>query len=68
VTCFAVVLASRPSPAGILLMVPERGDAEEIAMELRRKGHSVSVQAVSDERSRVELPAGRPPRPARPGQ
>ncbi len=60
-TCFAVVLASRPSPAGILLMVPERRDAEEIAMELRRKGHPVSVQAVSDERTVIEpRPIARP--------
>jgi hypothetical protein len=42
-------------------MVPDRRDAEEIAMELRRKGHPVSVQAVSDERIGIEpRPVARP--------
>lgn len=42
-------------------MVPERRDAEEIAMELRRKGHPVSVQAVNDERVVVEPRPGAGP-------
>jgi hypothetical protein len=38
------MLRSRPAtPEGILLMVDERRDAEEIAGELRRKGHQVDV-------------------------
>jgi hypothetical protein len=47
-------------------MVPERRDAEEIATELRRKGHPVSVEAVSDERTGVEPLILRRPRPGPP--
>ncbi len=45
---FAVMLCSRPmSPEAILLLVDERRDAEEIAGELRRKGHEVDVREVT---------------------
>jgi hypothetical protein len=45
--CFAVTLSSRPTTRdGILLMVDERQDAEEIASELRRKGHLVIVREI----------------------
>jgi hypothetical protein len=44
---FALTLGSRPGrPETILLLVDERRDAEEIAVELRRKGHPVEVRAV----------------------
>jgi hypothetical protein len=47
VASFAVMLRSRPAtPEGILLMVDERRDAEEIAVELRRKGHQVDVREI----------------------
>lgn len=42
--CFAVMQRSRSSAAeAILLLVDERGDAEEIAAELGRKGITVDV-------------------------
>lgn len=45
---FAVVLRSRPTTIdGILLMVDERRDAEEIATELRRRGHQVDVREMT---------------------
>ena len=45
---FAVMLCSKPTTIdGILLMVNERRDAEEIALELRRKGHSVTVREIT---------------------
>jgi hypothetical protein len=48
VASFAVMLRSRPTVLeSILLMVDERRDAEEIAVELRRKGHQVDVREVT---------------------
>jgi hypothetical protein len=48
VASFAVMLSSRQStPDGILLMVDERRDAMEIAFELQRKGHAVTVREVT---------------------
>jgi hypothetical protein len=45
---FAVMLRSKPTiRESILLMVDERRDAEEIAVELRRKGHQVDVCEVT---------------------
>jgi hypothetical protein len=42
------MLRSRPTVLeSILLMVDERRDAEEIAVELRRKGHQVDVREVT---------------------
>jgi hypothetical protein len=35
------------TPDGILLMVDERHEAEEIAVELRRKGHPVTVREMT---------------------
>jgi hypothetical protein len=44
---FAVMLRSRPAtPEGTLMLLDERREAEEIAIELRRKGHAVEVRAV----------------------
>lgn len=45
---FAVILRSKPTILeSILLMVDERRDAEEIAVELRRKGHPVDVREIT---------------------
>jgi hypothetical protein len=45
---FAVMLRSRPTiRESILLLVDERRDAEEIAVELRRKGHQVDVREIA---------------------
>jgi hypothetical protein len=42
------MLCSKPTSIdGILLLVDERRDAEEIALELRRKGHSVTVREIT---------------------
>jgi hypothetical protein len=42
---FAVMLRSRPgSLDGILVIVDERRAADEIAIELRLKGHAVDVE------------------------
>jgi len=44
---FALMLHSKPSSAeGILMLLDERHVAEEIAIELRRKGHEVDVREV----------------------
>jgi hypothetical protein len=44
---FAVMLRSRPAtPDSILMLLDERREAEEIAIELRRKGHPVEVRPV----------------------
>ncbi len=46
--CFAVMLSTRPTTRdGILLMLNELREAEEIASELRRKGHPVVVREVT---------------------
>ena len=45
---FAVTLRSSGSnPAGILMLLDEPGDADEIAFELRRRGQDVVVREVS---------------------
>lgn len=55
---FAVVLRSKPlGPEGILLMIDERRDAEEIAVELRRRGQMVDVRELRSP-SDYSLPAG----------
>jgi hypothetical protein len=47
VSSFAVMLSSKPASAeGILLLVDERGDAEAIALELRRRGQPVNVREI----------------------
>jgi hypothetical protein len=43
---------SRPAPEGVLLILDERDDAEEIAAELRQRGQVVTV---------VDLKPLRPP-------
>ena len=45
---FAVTLRNSGSnPAGILMLLDEPGDADEIAFELRRKGQDVVVRELS---------------------
>jgi hypothetical protein len=39
-------LGPRPSTDGILMLLEERADANEIAVELRRHGHDVHVVEV----------------------
>jgi hypothetical protein len=41
---YAVMLSDRPNASGVLLMVDERDEAEEIAFEVRRAGHRVEVR------------------------
>ena len=44
VTTCAIVLKSRPHRAeGILMLLDEREEAEELAFELRRRGQDVEV-------------------------
>jgi hypothetical protein len=49
VASFALTLRSRPDRLdGILVIVDERRDADEMAVEMRRKGHDVDVQELRD--------------------
>jgi len=41
---WAVVLAGRSVPEGVLVVLAERHEAESIAVEVRRKGHPVTVR------------------------
>jgi hypothetical protein len=57
---FAVTLRSRPAhPDGVLVVLDEPHSAEEIASELRRRGHDVVVEEFRgdmravDRRSRI---------------
>jgi hypothetical protein len=53
VAYFALTLDSRPaSEESILMMLDERQEAEEIAVELRRKGHRVTVRELASKSSR----------------
>jgi hypothetical protein len=60
---FAVMLSSKPATAeGILLLVDERGDAEAIAVELRRRGQPVMVREIKGvERQSGGSPSTSPP-------
>lgn len=64
---FAVMLSSKPAtPDGILLLVDERGDAEAIAVELRRRGQPVTVREIKGPDQQFRSPASPSPRePAR---
>jgi hypothetical protein len=44
---FAVILASRPTTDGILMMLDDRPEAEEIASELCRRGYAVTVREIT---------------------
>ena len=65
---FAVMLSSKPAtPEGILLLIDDRGDAEAIAVELRRRGQPVMVREITG----VDRPtggSGRPPPTNWPGR
>jgi hypothetical protein len=55
------MLRSRPTILeSILLMVDERRDAEEIAIELRRKGHQVDVREITLPLTHDQLPPSFP--------
>jgi hypothetical protein len=55
---YAVVLSDRTDDiSGVLVMLDDKGDAEQIAIEMRRAGHEVEVRRVS------ERLAGRQPLP-----
>ena len=41
---WAVALAGRADPEAILILLDERDEAEQIAIEMRRKGHRVEVR------------------------
>jgi hypothetical protein len=45
---YAVMLSDRPNTSGVLMMLDECRDAEEIAIEVRRAGHRVEVREVSE--------------------
>jgi hypothetical protein len=46
---YAVVLSDRPQDAaGVLLMVEDKDEAEQIAIEVRRAGHRVEVRRVGE--------------------
>ena len=65
---FAVMLSSKPATAeGILLLVDERGDAEAIAVELRRRGQPVMVREIKGV-DRQAGASGRTPPPNWPGR
>jgi hypothetical protein len=53
---FAVTLSSRPrSPECIRVIVDERRTADEIALELRHKGHKVEVEELRSEPTRRQI-------------
>ncbi len=59
---FAVMLSSKPATAeGILLLVDERGDAEAIAIELRRRGQPVTVREIKGPDRQMPNPAASSP-------
>jgi hypothetical protein len=46
---YAVVLSDRTDDvSGVLVMLTDKGEAEQIAIEMRRAGHQVEVRRVSD--------------------
>jgi hypothetical protein len=50
VASYAVVLCSRPSSLdGILIILDQRVDADEIMIEMRAKGHDVEVRELRDD-------------------
>jgi hypothetical protein len=52
------MLSSKPATAdGILMLVDERGDAEAIAIELRRRGQPVTVREIKGSDSPFNTPA-----------
>jgi hypothetical protein len=54
---FALTMRSRPvSVDSILLILDERRDADEIAFEMRRRGHDVEVRELRGESSSGHFP------------
>jgi hypothetical protein len=46
---YAVVLSDRTDDiSGVLVMLDDQGDAEQIAIEMRLAGHKVEVRRVSE--------------------
>jgi hypothetical protein len=45
---YAVMLSDRPNISGVLVMLDDQGEAEQIAVEVRRAGHRVEVRKVGD--------------------
>lgn len=55
---FALTLRSRPDRLdGILVILDERRDADEIAFEMRRKGHDVEVQELRSTSTVTDRPS-----------
>jgi hypothetical protein len=63
--CFALFDRAVQAPAQqILMLVAERVDADEVAFELRRKGHDVAVREVVDHQATPPPATGSPGRPS----
>jgi hypothetical protein len=55
---FAVVLSDRPlDVTGVLVMLDDKGETEQIAIEVRRAGHEVEVREVTERLARRMTPA-----------
>lgn len=52
------MLSDRTGPEGILMILPDRVQAESIADEVRAKGHDVIVRRLSNGRSHRRPPVG----------
>jgi hypothetical protein len=52
---YALVIRSRPVREGVVMLVDERRDAEEIAIALRGKGHDVVVAALPTPEHRPQV-------------
>ena len=57
---WAVTLRARSGPEGILMILPDRFQAQSIAEEIRAKGHDVVVQKLSSPRD-TRRPMSSPP-------
>jgi hypothetical protein len=59
---YAVVLSDRTDDmAGVLVMLDDKGEAEQIAIEMRRGGHKVEVRMLSEQLARRgSTPEARP--------
>jgi hypothetical protein len=58
-----VVLEGRSAPENILLVLPERQEAETIAAEVRKKGHRVVVRPYGPESPDDRTERSYPPLP-----
>jgi hypothetical protein len=48
---WAVVLEGRSAPESVLVVLAERQEAESIAVEMRKKGHPVTVRPYPADRT-----------------